>query len=202
MTEAILFCIHKEQVKAGCALTLWWSPDAFRRLCCLHTRTHSHTLAHTRSVESNRHLQQLRIICWAAEVRSDEAPVISSAVAQRCVFFMQRSPTPPHTHTHTHTIFPAWLTGKLPQQCFLLTNLQPRPLTSASLPPKDRLYGEHEGEHGRDCIYRKGERGSAKGAQEESYRSIERHFFSFRGRGEVSLKGCCSLLIGPQGWIL
>lgn len=72
----------------------------------------------------------------------------------------------------------------------------------ASLRPKDRLYANSKGGHERACIYRMGERGRAKGVQEESYHSIERHFFFFRGRGEVSLKGCCSLLIGPQGWIL
>lgn len=52
------------------------------------------------------------------------------------------------------------------------------------------------------CIYRKVERERSKGTEGESYRFDWTTFLFSSSTGEISLKGCCSLSIGPQGWML
>ena len=76
--------------------------------------------------------------------------------------------------------------------------LWPLPMLPPYHPPRTKHKTERKG----DCIYRKGERERSKGTEGESYRFDWTTFLFSSSTGEISLKGCCSLSIGPQGWIL
>lgn len=66
-------------------------------------------------------------------------------------------------------------------------------------PPYHPPRTEHKTEAKVDCIYRKGERERSKRTEGESYRFDWTTFLFSSSTEEISLKGCCSLSIGPKG---
>lgn len=91
------------------------------------------------------------------------------------------------------SIPPPWTSNKLPavaSECCLYH------LPIILLAPKHKI--ERKG----DCIYSKGEKEWSKGTEGESYRFDWTPFLFSGSTGEISLKGCCSLSIGPREWIL
>lgn len=76
--------------------------------------------------------------------------------------------------------------------------LWPLPIPPPYHPPRTKHKTERKG----DCIYRRREKERSKGTERESYRFNWTTLLFSRSTGEISLKGCCSLSIGLQGWIL
>lgn len=66
-------------------------------------------------------------------------------------------------------------------------------------PPYHPPRTEHKTEGKGDCIYRKEEKERSKGTEGESYQFDWTTFLFSSSTEEISLKGCCSLSIAPQG---